>query len=78
MGKDQTVPYGTDLFFVATRHFVPGYLHMVPSGQRLRHLSAISAPPQIKEQPSRTRTITAITKGFAFTAPKELLNKDSG
>ena len=25
-------PTGRNLFFVATRHFVPGYLHLVPSG----------------------------------------------
>jgi hypothetical protein len=38
------LPTGRTLFFVATRHFVPGYLHSVPSGQilstnwpRIRH-----------------------------------------
>jgi hypothetical protein len=28
-------PTGRNLFFVATTHFVPGYLHSVPSGQIL-------------------------------------------
>jgi hypothetical protein len=27
-------PTGRNLFFVATRHFVPGYHHLVPSGQQ--------------------------------------------
>src|SRR5580704_309175 len=27
-------PTGRNLFLVATRHFVPGYLHLVPSGQQ--------------------------------------------
>jgi hypothetical protein len=34
--RDVCCPYGTDLVYFGTRHFVPGYLRIVPSsGQRL-------------------------------------------
>jgi len=39
-----TVPYGTDLFYPHSRHFVPGYLHSVPTGCRaLRHTTTSSS-----------------------------------
>ncbi|HXM04865.1 MAG TPA: hypothetical protein VN939_19780 [Chthoniobacterales bacterium] len=31
---DHTVPYGTESLFLVSRHYVPGYLHGVPSGQK--------------------------------------------
>jgi hypothetical protein len=31
---DHTVPSGTDPVCRLPRHFMPGYLHLVPSGQR--------------------------------------------
>jgi len=38
-------PTGRTLFYFCTRHFVPGYLRIVPSGQRL------STPcPRIRRQ----------------------------
>jgi hypothetical protein len=33
---DHTVPYGTDHVRVFSRHFMPGYHHFVPPGQRFR------------------------------------------
>src|ERR1700683_27967 len=32
---DQTVPYGTDHVWRFSRHFMPGYPHAVPTGQKL-------------------------------------------
>jgi hypothetical protein len=32
--SNHTVPYGTELILRDTRHFVPGYLHLVPPGQK--------------------------------------------
>jgi hypothetical protein len=34
--QDHTVPYGTAHAFRFSRHFVPGYLHFVPSGHLRR------------------------------------------
>src|ERR1700732_659619 len=31
---DQTVPTGRVLFLLSSRHFVPGYLHKVPTGRK--------------------------------------------
>jgi hypothetical protein len=33
--SDHTVPYRTELVFPVTRHFVPGYLYLVPAGQTI-------------------------------------------
>jgi hypothetical protein len=33
-----TVPYGTDHVRTFSRHFMPGYHHVIPSGLRLRFL----------------------------------------
>ena len=33
IGPNHTVPKGWNLFVLTTRHFVPGYLHRVPTGQ---------------------------------------------
>ena len=51
-------PTGRNLFLVATRHFVPGYLHLVPSGRpnvsTCPHFrSQITPLAQIREQPAR-------------------------
>jgi hypothetical protein len=32
---DHTVPYGTGFCMAHSRHFMPGYHHLVPPGQRL-------------------------------------------
>jgi hypothetical protein len=34
---NHTVPSGTGLDIPGPRHFMPGYLHIVPPGQRLRY-----------------------------------------
>ena len=47
--NNHTVPYGTAPSLIDTRHFVPGYLHVVPSGHE--HLTL---PPGIPRSPVRS------------------------
>ena len=61
---DHTVPYGTDHVCHVSRHFMPGYLHVVPSGHADgRTIGQIAVTPTLQHsntpglQHSRTPTL---------------------
>jgi hypothetical protein len=58
-------------FFASTRHFVPGYFHVVPPGQNPQHLSMKSTPLQASATSEHS-----ISKKSAF-GPVEYQVEDS-
>ena len=55
--RDHTVPYGTDHICRVSRHFIPGYHRLVPTGQIQPHPFV-----EVREQSGGTRGRTAVTQ----------------
>ena len=54
---DHTVPYGTDPLGAVSRHFVPGYHHIVPTGQKYGYCSeVITSHRRIRSHANSGRT----------------------
>jgi hypothetical protein len=50
---NHTVPSGTDVDIPGPRHFMPGYLHIVPPGQRRRLFKSFVAAMSSSTLPAR-------------------------